>query len=434
MNHVAAHHGQHAQIPLANHLPTLHTPTVKVAHASSVPARVSKSGASNSKKAESEVQKTETPSFESEIAAAASVDVPKPQEKATPWTKLLSGFSLPTEAEPAPTADTSAPAEIKVDLAPTPAKPVAIETKPVPRAVKHVVARDPAPETPRTPTEPAKATEPPAAKTEPKLPLPEPTAAQPLPVLVEPVMPIIVQTPPEPLKRPASGPPPTTPKDTKKVAESQETQSPKQAELALGMEIREKPATRVAAAPASSQSPVSTRPTPQTEAHVTQAAPPPVAHPAAIPNPQPAPAPPMSTPTPIYDRPTHEQAPPATPATSLPPTLPEKQDPTQPIRNFSLEFTPDGAKDIRLHVTQHAGDVHVSLHSTDPQLTGKLRDGVQDLIGGLDQAGYDATAWNPQDGQRRRQPDPEPEAPRPPRRPAEPQQEFANILQDKEPQ
>jgi hypothetical protein len=66
---------------------------------------------------------------------------------------------------------------------------------------------------------------------------------------------------------------------------------------------------------------------------------------------------------------------------------------TQPLRSLSLEFAPDGAQDVRVRVAEHAGDVHISLHSTDPALSGRLSDGVHELVGTLANAGYDAQAW-----------------------------------------
>jgi hypothetical protein len=51
---------------------------------------------------------------------------------------------------------------------------------------------------------------------------------------------------------------------------------------------------------------------------------------------------------------------------------------------------------------ERAGDVHISLHSSDPALTGRLSEGVHDLVGTLANAGYDAQAWSPgRDGQDR---------------------------------
>jgi hypothetical protein len=65
----------------------------------------------------------------------------------------------------------------------------------------------------------------------------------------------------------------------------------------------------------------------------------------------------------------------------------------QPIRSMSLEFAADGAQDVRVRLSERGGDVHISLHSTDAELSGRLRDGVQDLAGALSNAGYNADAW-----------------------------------------
>jgi len=66
-----------------------------------------------------------------------------------------------------------------------------------------------------------------------------------------------------------------------------------------------------------------------------------------------------------------------------------------PIRSLALEFTPDGAGDIRVRLAERSGDVHISLHGTDPSLAGRVREGVSDLVGYLSKAGYDAEAWTP---------------------------------------
>lgn len=83
---------------------------------------------------------------------------------------------------------------------------------------------------------------------------------------------------------------------------------------------------------------------------------------------------------------------------------------TQPsMRSFAVEFTPDGAHDIKVRLSEHSGEVHVSLHGTDPVLAGRVREGVTDLVGALSTAGYDAEAWTPGQGQQssRRPPDEE---------------------------
>lgn len=74
------------------------------------------------------------------------------------------------------------------------------------------------------------------------------------------------------------------------------------------------------------------------------------------------------------------------------PAAPEKAQPAQ-LRSLSLEFTPDGARDVRVRIAERAGEVHVSLHSSDPGVARDLRNGAADLSSTLTQAGYDAQTW-----------------------------------------
>ncbi len=74
------------------------------------------------------------------------------------------------------------------------------------------------------------------------------------------------------------------------------------------------------------------------------------------------------------------------------PIAPEKAQTAQ-VKSLSLEFTPDGARDVRVRIAERAGEVHVSLHSSDPGVARDLRSGAADLGGALTQAGYDAQTW-----------------------------------------
>jgi hypothetical protein len=96
--------------------------------------------------------------------------------------------------------------------------------------------------------------------------------------------------------------------------------------------------------------------------------------------------------------------PPVNSAPPLPDFPPEAKAPS-PMRTLALEFTPDGARDIKVRLAERAGDVHISLHGTDPALAGRVREGVNDLVGALSKAGYEADAWSPGQGgqQSRRQ-------------------------------
>lgn len=87
--------------------------------------------------------------------------------------------------------------------------------------------------------------------------------------------------------------------------------------------------------------------------------------------------------------------PPQAPAAHLAeePVSRQPEQHAQPLRSLSLEFTPDGAQDVRVRLAERAGDVHISLHSTDPALSGRLSDGVHELVGTLANAGYEAQGW-----------------------------------------
>ena len=97
---------------------------------------------------------------------------------------------------------------------------------------------------------------------------------------------------------------------------------------------------------------------------------------------------------------------------------------------MSLEFTPDGAHDVHVRLSERAGDVHISLHSSDQALAGRVREGVGDLVGSLSTAGYDAEAWSPdRGGGNQRQPD-EPAKGRPNPSGGAARGEFKGILEE----
>jgi hypothetical protein len=83
---------------------------------------------------------------------------------------------------------------------------------------------------------------------------------------------------------------------------------------------------------------------------------------------------------------------PKAPAAAAEAPAPEKNS-TQPLKSVALEFTPDGARDVKVRLSERGGEVHVSVHSTDPSMTRNLRAGVTDLASVLEHAGYDAKAW-----------------------------------------
>jgi hypothetical protein len=119
------------------------------------------------------------------------------------------------------------------------------------------------------------------------------------------------------------------------------------------------------------------------------------------------------------------------PASHTPvPTEPLTKEPVQqPLKSLSLEFAPDGAGDVRLRVSERAGEVHISLHSSDASLSGKLHEGVHDLVGSLSKAGYEAEAWTPNQGQQGgNQRQPEQRRQQPPN-PKESGEEFGGIFE-----
>jgi hypothetical protein len=87
-----------------------------------------------------------------------------------------------------------------------------------------------------------------------------------------------------------------------------------------------------------------------------------------------------------------------------PAAMPDQPMPEKPpVRALAIEFRPDGVHDVRVRLAEHAGEVHVSVHSADPVITQDLREGVTGLALTLTQAGYDARAWAPDQGQRQQQ-------------------------------
>ncbi len=83
--------------------------------------------------------------------------------------------------------------------------------------------------------------------------------------------------------------------------------------------------------------------------------------------------------------------------------VPAEPLPKPPLKTMSLEFSPDGSGDVHLKLSERAGEVHVSLHSSDPVLNHQLRNGISDLASTLARAGYEADAWTSQDGGGRHQ-------------------------------
>jgi len=162
------------------------------------------------------------------------------------------------------------------------------------------------------------------------------------------------------------------------------------------------PAAPVSAPPVAPE-PVTLKPLPELPA--TQPAPQPVA---ALPiNPAHAVAAEVTVRTP--ENPAHPPAQPATStarSTDIEEPVATRETP-QPLKSLSLEFSPDGAGDVRLRLSEKSGEVHISLHSPDASLTSRLHEGVHDLVGSLSSAGYEAEAWTPGQGHQNNQREPE---------------------------
>lgn len=140
----------------------------------------------------------------------------------------------------------------------------------------------------------------------------------------------------------------------------------------------------------------------------------------------PAPVPPTS---PHVVTPETKPEPPAMSAAVPTEPLIDRAKAQQPIRSLALEFAPDGAGDIKVRLSERAGDVHISLHGSDSVLAGRMREGVSDLVGSLSKAGYDAEAWTPgQDRREQQQPPEQRKSYRSPSGGAE-EKEFNNMLQ-----
>ena len=77
--------------------------------------------------------------------------------------------------------------------------------------------------------------------------------------------------------------------------------------------------------------------------------------------------------------------------------IPPQPMPKAPLKSISLEFSPEGSADVQLKLSERAGEVHVSLHSSDAKLNHQLRSGIGDLANALAGAGYEAEAWTSQE-------------------------------------
>jgi len=115
-----------------------------------------------------------------------------------------------------------------------------------------------------------------------------------------------------------------------------------------------------------------------------------------------------------------------TPSAALP--EPESPKAQTPLRSLALEFTPDGAQDVRVRLSERAGEVHISLHTNDSSLTERISEGVHELAGSLAGAGYDAHAWTPDPNAQRQRNQQEQQQSRQGGSSGEPSEEFDDFL------
>lgn len=62
---------------------------------------------------------------------------------------------------------------------------------------------------------------------------------------------------------------------------------------------------------------------------------------------------------------------------------------------ISVRLTDAGDARVELKVTEHSGEVRVSVRTADADLAGSLRENLGDLVHKLEQSGFRADTWNP---------------------------------------
>ncbi|MFN7993820.1 MAG: hypothetical protein U0Q18_09480 [Bryobacteraceae bacterium] len=67
----------------------------------------------------------------------------------------------------------------------------------------------------------------------------------------------------------------------------------------------------------------------------------------------------------------------------------------KPVDEISLRVTDNQGGRVDLKVVDRAGEVRLTVHGNNIELTKGLRDGLPDLVKGLDHAGYHAEVWRP---------------------------------------
>jgi hypothetical protein len=67
------------------------------------------------------------------------------------------------------------------------------------------------------------------------------------------------------------------------------------------------------------------------------------------------------------------------------------------VRDISLKLTNNDQSSVQVHLSERAGELHVSVRTPDAGLTRGLREGLSDLVGRLEESGYRAETWRPSD-------------------------------------
>jgi hypothetical protein len=62
---------------------------------------------------------------------------------------------------------------------------------------------------------------------------------------------------------------------------------------------------------------------------------------------------------------------------------------------ISVRVTDAGDTRVELKVTEHAGELRVSVHAADPDLAGSLRENLGELVHKLEQSGFRTDTWHP---------------------------------------
>jgi hypothetical protein len=70
----------------------------------------------------------------------------------------------------------------------------------------------------------------------------------------------------------------------------------------------------------------------------------------------------------------------------------------QPARSVALNLQSEQHGVANVTFTDRAGQVHVTVRSSDPSLAQSLRSDLGSLAGGLDQHGFEVKLWNPSPG------------------------------------